>query len=276
MKTLKKFFFFSILIITFMSALSLFCRPEVKILAKEQSGSWGYIRHWMIFKDLNNDGRYETIENIYEFNIDTWYFKLQNTFSSGNITIPGKKRVVPDESTIYHDYQDIIDGLVEGELEFSEISYLADNPFTEFPDTTIVTGGYTAIVYDRSTQTNIGYIDENTPSYSSEYIQYSPVYSNNTEDDDFGKLLDEIYNDMNVTLSPNPVKDNVQLKFGMKAALLVSKVEILNIIGRVIYSEEKGSESEMLIDCSGFEQGIYFVKLISKDFTGSLKFIIKK
>jgi hypothetical protein len=259
-----------------MSALSLFCRPEVKILAKEQSGSWGYIRHWMIFKDLNNDGRYETIENIYEFNIDTWYFKLQNTFSSGNITIPGKKRVVPDESTIYHDYQDIIDGLVEGELEFSEISYLADNPFTEFPDTTIVTGGYTAIVYDRSTQTNIGYIDENTPSYSSEYIQYSPVYSNNTEDDDFGKLLDEIYNDMNVTLSPNPVKDNVQLKFGMKAALLVSKVEILNIIGRVIYSEEKGSESEMLIDCSGFEQGIYFVKLISKDFTGSLKFIIKK
>lgn len=72
--------------------------------------------------------------------------------------------------------------------------------------------------------------------------------------------LYEIKNDVNVTLYPNPSNGI----FSVKSESLISKIEIINVIGKTIYSSEINS-NQTIIDFSKQAKGIYFYQVQTKD-----------
>lgn len=86
-----------------------------------------------------------------------------------------------------------------------------------------------------------------------------------------------ILDEKSLTIFPNPVKDllTLQLKENPKE---IQKVEILNNLGQIIYSNEKsGFENQRFeINTAEFSSGIYYINVLSKEKLYVSKFIIEK
>jgi hypothetical protein len=73
-------------------------------------------------------------------------------------------------------------------------------------------------------------------------------------------------------LFPNPVKNST---FTVKANGMISKVEVINVIGQTIFSEENSVVSgEMKVNTNDFSDGLYMVRIIFDDNSEVLKKIV--
>jgi hypothetical protein len=79
----------------------------------------------------------------------------------------------------------------------------------------------------------------------------------------------------NVSLFPNPVKDNLQVKFNFNSGSTV-KFEVFDEKGKSVYSMSKDEikrHSILDINCSSFANGIYFLKIKSGNVLSVKKFV---
>lgn len=87
-----------------------------------------------------------------------------------------------------------------------------------------------------------------------------------------------IYNstlDFNLSLFPNPVKDNLNLSITAYSSEDIC-INIYNNIGDLVFSKNislTSGNNMQLIDMANYTSGVYFVKLISRNNTSHLKFI---
>ena len=73
-----------------------------------------------------------------------------------------------------------------------------------------------------------------------------------------------------ITLFPNPAKNILNIKIYENSNLEISKIEITNLLGQIVFSEEK---SNTKIDVSKFQSGIYQIKIITNKGSWNKKFI---
>lgn len=73
--------------------------------------------------------------------------------------------------------------------------------------------------------------------------------------------ISEIGNDNIFSISPNPSSDNLAILF--ERPIMKGKIEILNILGKDIYSENIFNESKKEININNISDGLYFVKVFS-------------
>ncbi len=79
-----------------------------------------------------------------------------------------------------------------------------------------------------------------------------------------------------VLLYPNPVIGNI--RFIVKSEEVISKVEVVNVIGKVINRTENDNFDirEVPIFVRKYEKGMYFVKITFEDKTSSIKKLLVK
>ncbi|MGB1243585.1 MAG: T9SS type A sorting domain-containing protein, partial [Chitinophagales bacterium] len=70
-------------------------------------------------------------------------------------------------------------------------------------------------------------------------------------------------------LYPNPAKNTLFLKFEKQ----VTQIELFDITGKIIRNMD-APQQEMTLDISDLETGIYWVKAIGMDWSGSQKVVI--
>lgn len=85
--------------------------------------------------------------------------------------------------------------------------------------------------------------------------------------------INKISNTFNFEISPNPANDFVNINFENE---LNSKVEILDIKGVIKYQNNSNQEKSLNINISDFENGLYFVRIISNGINKTQKLIINK
>lgn len=85
--------------------------------------------------------------------------------------------------------------------------------------------------------------------------------------------INKISNTFNFEISPNPANDFVNINFENE---LNSKVEILDIKGVIKYQNNSNQEKSLNINISDFENGLYFVTIISNGVNKTQKLIINK
>ncbi len=68
----------------------------------------------------------------------------------------------------------------------------------------------------------------------------------------------------NVLVYPNPASNFVEIRNSVPENL-ITKVEIVNTLGEILYSSNIGSASEFRIDTHQFPRGYYFISLTSKN-----------
>ncbi len=68
----------------------------------------------------------------------------------------------------------------------------------------------------------------------------------------------------NVLVYPNPASNFVQIK-NQLADNSISKVEIVNTLGELVFESSFGSASDLTVDTHQFPRGYYFISLTSKD-----------
>ena len=76
--------------------------------------------------------------------------------------------------------------------------------------------------------------------------------------------------DKSITLFPNPTNNILNIKIYENRNVEISKIEITNLLGQIVFSEEK---SNTKIDVSKFQSGIYLLKLTTNKGSWSGKFI---
>ncbi|NCA84493.1 MAG: DUF1566 domain-containing protein [Clostridia bacterium] len=81
-------------------------------------------------------------------------------------------------------------------------------------------------------------------------------------------------NENNLNIYPSPATDNITVEMGETKAS-TSSLQIVNILGEVIYSESEDFSTRITIDVSEFNPGIYFVILQNEGNVSSRKFIKK-
>jgi len=75
-------------------------------------------------------------------------------------------------------------------------------------------------------------------------------------------------NDYEISVYPNPAHDKIAINF---SSIKINNVQIVDILGNIIYSKNINNNSELIIDKNNIVHGIYFLKLNSDD-----KTIVKK
>ncbi len=75
--------------------------------------------------------------------------------------------------------------------------------------------------------------------------------------------INEFSADNYISLSPNPVSNELLVSGNWKSGTGKSKLTIFNIIGKIIYKEEINRKSET-INCKPFPAGIYFVQVVNE------------
>ena len=68
--------------------------------------------------------------------------------------------------------------------------------------------------------------------------------------------INDLKNESNVALYPNPVSDNLIVKYNE----IIKKIEIYNLIGQKIETIEK-CETEINVDVSNYNNGLYILKI---------------
>ena len=100
--------------------------------------------------------------------------------------------------------------------------------------------------------------------------------------DDFKMVLSQnsdltIYepiSNLDINLYPNPAFDKITLsRVGTKAHC---KVYILNALGQVLSVKDWSSQSDMIVNLDKYNNGIYFVQVLSENAFKTLKFIVNK
>lgn len=88
-------------------------------------------------------------------------------------------------------------------------------------------------------------------------------------------IKDVDYN--NVTVSPNPVADVLNLELNIANVAVDSKVEVLDITGKVVLTSTvaKGTNTAS-INTSTVANGVYFVKVTNGDVVSSTKIVVSK
>lgn len=75
--------------------------------------------------------------------------------------------------------------------------------------------------------------------------------------------------DASISIFPNPVTDFLWIKTNLPA----KQVSVIDITGRVIYSNATGDSENIRIDCSGFPSGVFFVSVLTESGKVTKKFI---
>ena len=73
----------------------------------------------------------------------------------------------------------------------------------------------------------------------------------------------------NLKIYPNPVNDKLQISYDN---LLIDKIKIINNLGKLIYQSNKINKSNITIDLSPFDKGIYIIDIMTQNqkFTKSI------
>ncbi len=103
-----------------------------------------------------------------------------------------------------------------------------------------------------------------TLMYGQKFIYY---YASNLN-------VNDVNNDVNVSLYPNPAKDYLNVNFTSNSN---GEIEILNNVGQIVYSEKitKSSNSNHKISTSNLESGIYFIRIKNDSTAKTLKVVIE-
>ena len=83
----------------------------------------------------------------------------------------------------------------------------------------------------------------------------------------------------NITLSPNPAKDNIII--GINNDIQINTIRISNAIGEIIFQKslslcENNTDKEFLINTSNFQNGVYTVRIETNNEVKTMKFIISR
>ncbi|WP_159022311.1 T9SS type A sorting domain-containing protein [Formosa sp. L2A11] len=84
-------------------------------------------------------------------------------------------------------------------------------------------------------------------------------------------VSDEEYSE-NIKLYPNPVEDNLNIKFS-NATELPTQYQIYNILGQLVKQEKINTATDLKINASELQSGMYFIKLTNSANSVSLRFI---
>jgi hypothetical protein len=80
--------------------------------------------------------------------------------------------------------------------------------------------------------------------------------------------------DFTVVLYPNPAANSLTVR---SSTLKIERVEIIDVIGKTIFSQQSSGSNRQTIDVSALTEGIYFVKVTGNDGqTGTSRFAISR
>lgn len=88
-----------------------------------------------------------------------------------------------------------------------------------------------------------------------------------------GETIINNINSLKYELSPNPAKDFININFENESK---KHIEIYDIKGVKVYQNPSNLEKSLIINTSEFENGLYFVKIISNGMIKTQKIIINK
>jgi Secretion system C-terminal sorting domain/PKD domain len=239
---------------------------------------WRYLRDNNLNIDLYlSDGSHPSLAGSYAASIAfyTVIFRKDPTLITFNSTLPA------DEASIIKDVVKLVvyDNLTEwyvgiyipvadfthsnngnGEYTFINTSTYSTNYLWDFGDENSSTEENPIHTYTEE--------GEYTVTLTSNYLCENSSIKSETINvilgiDDFSiKKIVEIY--------PNPVKDIMNIE----TTSVISSIEVLNILGQVLYSE-KTNTNKIQIDISAFSAGNYFVRVTVDNNTNVLQ-VIKK
>ena len=100
----------------------------------------------------------------------------------------------------------------------------------------------------------------------------SPVVTNTTHTS-FATGISELPIKNNLLLYPNPVTDNVTIRF--QNGIPINQIEVTDILGRKVYDEQTNLKSKIL-NLKSLSSGVYFIKLQSRNGEMQVKKIVKQ
>ncbi len=91
-----------------------------------------------------------------------------------------------------------------------------------------------------------------------------------------GVGFEDIFNNSSLAIYPNPTKDNATVALTLLTTENI-EVQVLNNVGQVMYTKEYNSVNsiEQFIDCTNWSTGVYLVKIQSKGYFKTSRFIVK-
>ena len=154
------------------------------------------------------------------------------------------------------------------------------NKFHTFSlDTTLIVNGIFYVGWIQTTEDmlNIGFdvntINNNKVFYNitGEWVNSTipgslmirPVFGSDFTTSTKKLTQEEIYNKVKINLYPNPVKNNLHIRFENKKINNPVNLNIINIRGQIIYQSEL--DRDEFVDFSGFDEGIYFLRFSDKN-----------
>ncbi|MBA4153214.1 T9SS type A sorting domain-containing protein [Flavobacterium sp.] len=116
----------------------------------------------------------------------------------------------------------------------------------------------------------IGDVIENTADI---YFDYNPAIITNTVETQFVENLSVVdFSSSSVVLYPNPTKDAFQIQ--LNGTDLIQNISIHDVLGKQIFQKENINLNTISVDISGFNQGIYFVEIISNSSVKAIKKLV--
>ena len=107
------------------------------------------------------------------------------------------------------------------------------------------------VIFDTTYQESLPYYDQNNFNFRLNWNGFAE--------------LEEPGSDNVFTVYPNPTTSN----FTIQSDKVISQIQILDISGKIVFSESNIDENMVQIDASKFESGVYFIQVIdaNKEFT---------
>lgn len=85
--------------------------------------------------------------------------------------------------------------------------------------------------------------------------------------------IDEFENDLKFTIVPNPIEDILRLNF--KRVVIDGRIDVYNILGRLMITKQLSTTETVQMDVSGFSQGMYLIKITADTGSQTRRFIKK-
>ena len=116
-------------------------------------------------------------------------------------------------------------------------------------------------------QISKGALSQNSNYQTVEYAAKLASITTGIEEVPRNKILATVY--------PNPFNDKATLKFDSGFNAQRYTLSIVDIYGRIVFTQENNTGSEMVIERRNMKQGTYFYQLLSRDFNIKGKFAIQ-
>ncbi|WP_353777195.1 M43 family zinc metalloprotease [Winogradskyella sp. 3972H.M.0a.05] len=84
--------------------------------------------------------------------------------------------------------------------------------------------------------------------------------------------VDEFFLNDNVSIFPNPVNSELNIKLG-NANNLPDSFEVYNVLGQSVLQKSIAGDADLSVNTSGFSNGVYFIKIAKGDASLTLRFI---